>query len=85
MNNHRSEVRCGHAHAVAEYRVVLRRSPGDFNSVGYWTIVDPGVSPRKVLGRGDTDELAWAVAALSGQFDSDLSEPDRRRPELRAD
>ena len=85
MNNYRNEVRSKHARAVAEYRIAIPRGASNFNSLGYWAIVDPVPSPNKLLGRGDTEDTAWEVAALTERFDSMLGELDRQRPALRAD
>lgn len=85
MNNYRNEVCSKHARAVAEYRIAVPRAKSDFSQLGYWAIVDTAPSPNRQLGRGDTEESAWEVAALTERFDSMLSELDRHRQELRAD
>ena len=85
MNNYRNEVRSQHTRAVAEYRLTTPRAQSDFSQLGYWTIIDHVQAPKKDLGRGETEELAWAVAALTQRFENILSQPDRYRPEPRAD
>ena len=73
MNSHQNQVRAKYPRAVVQARIDIPRARTVLNQGSYWAIVLPGKHVNTLIGRGETEAAAWAVAALMVCLESVLA------------
>ena len=64
MHSHQNQVRAKYPDAEVQARIDIPRAGNVLNRASYWAIVLPGKHVNTLIGRGETEAAAWAVAAL---------------------